>query len=807
MGLNAGTILGIEIFVASARGTAQPHDKSPSSHSTMARPSLRTCELHESHPPCIAALLQLQSTETTLTRDLLEEAQQWVLANLHRPCTSVGQALNAILLHDPPGSFTQQIVTTITACKLHRTVHFLDFLLTNQIAVDNLVPQLDLQRNILSPTVPAAVRACSIRLVLRCQQDKVEPVDILETVLRELPGANPWQVELAALEGLVNRVNGSANVYILSRASPRFHKQVRDGATAAVEAWSQAEQEAAAVEVGRKLGKTASEYVVVGLCAVAAMAFEVEGSTFRLLFDRVRSLEEACASWMRPYCEDALEGLGRVGSLQTVRDLVVDEGLENMRLVRALICNGTLCKWKRSQEGADFEGMAEIVEALCDWASHVTGICTSWLDIPEEGDQRKQLEQACREMSRRAGHALHALSAILEDWRDCIVKEKGECRMPKEMCHEIVVAACAWIYTGSLATRGSSSMDSEYRGKEDTLPWSSQDCVAAGVQLLKQLKMFQGRGQDISSSGWYVRHVLCKTEIEILRERLAGGKWRGESWLRMCALLHCVDVMDLSEVEVNESDLLGNLVPILLPLIDDVNGKCNRMGLCALQRILEEVTPTAFRRHGELILNSMETALAAREVDTMGFALYCLLGALNMVEPMLRVQSPCPMHHRFLKKTLTYLKLLQDEGLRFKLLCFIDTVFQRMAINGAAYLQELLPVLEQVVSSGGDANRRVRMEAVKILGTLLKHCWAVCTPYHDQIVAIFLRAHIMASVSLDISPSETPTAAAKSELDLLSNTVELIAGLVSKDTLMEKMNQIESTTGQTHFDLLRSQAY
>lgn len=727
----------------------------------------------------------------------IQEVLQWVYPTLETPCQALARALLAILAlpYSQAEVASSAVVEQMLGRNLHRSIKLLLLLHENQIILPLLRPHLC--QNLLSPTLAGGIRAVSIRLAVAGVEGDAEEavVSAIEKTLEAEPGVNPWEVELACLEALPAEGDRAA-AYLLSRDSNRFPEKVRAKARAAVEALGVHSMENVVEDVLQLLRSKEQDLVRIGLCAVQGLSLRSFGGNLRKLFVAVQKRFLQGDAAMQSYCEDAIVSLGQCASAQDVVALVEEEGSEGMEALRIMI-QACICS-NSAKEGWEEEDFGDLMLALCkcvlsEGQSDIA-VLAKWLDVPRQGDERKELEAACKRTANRAFHALSSLQVLLEETVDMAIDVHGRA--------EIVVCCSAWL--GSSQRSSSAYHDIEHE-TEEPLPWASARCETVATQVLLLLhKKLCGSPEEVEADrGWYAKFVLGRPGILAIREKLGHGNWRKTQWLRTCAVLHAVSVLDLESCQLRPN-FLGDLLPVVLPLVDDVDGKCVRLGLRSLMSLQEQVTPTVFRWHGELILSSIDTALASREANTIGLALSCLLRALNMMEPMLRVGSTSAAHHKFMKKGLVYLRLLQDGGLRLQLLRFIKAIARKMKVKSARYLQELLPLLEQNVSGGGQKHRCLRDEAMQVLEVLVKHCWVVCGAYSEQIVVIVLRAHIMASVSEEIASDSADSAQAKEELGRIAEIAELVASLVTKEKLIKTIETVEKAADHEYFATLRS---
>ncbi|CAH0478599.1 unnamed protein product [Peronospora belbahrii] len=183
-------------------------------------------------------------------------------------------------------------------------------------------------------------------------------------------------------------------------------------------------------------------------------------------------------------------------------------------------------------------------------------------------------------------------------------------------------------------------------------------------------------------------------------------------------------------------DLLGRLLALTFPLVDDLTDSTQFIGARMLRHIIKNVTPTELRWYSDVLLEVLHTAIVSRKPDTLDVLLECLVESLDIIS------SPSELKHydRFMPRILSDTSLCSDVTLRIVFVRHLHMLVVRQgaphSLNLIRYLQPLLKVL---VAGFESVNVALLVENLKTLRETVLAAWPRIAPHTEQILVGVLR--------------------------------------------------------------------
>ncbi|GMF50713.1 unnamed protein product [Phytophthora fragariaefolia] len=184
-------------------------------------------------------------------------------------------------------------------------------------------------------------------------------------------------------------------------------------------------------------------------------------------------------------------------------------------------------------------------------------------------------------------------------------------------------------------------------------------------------------------------------------------------------------------------DLLGRLLALTFPLVDDLTDATQLVGARLLRHIVRNVTPTELRWYSDVLLEVLHTAMVSRKPQTLDVLLDCLVESLDKVSP------PGEMKHydRFMPRMLSDTSMCSDVAVRVVFVRHLRALVVHQgaphSLNVIRYLQPLLKVL---IAGFESVNVPLLEETLKTLQATLLAAWPRIAPHTEQILVGVLRA-------------------------------------------------------------------
>ncbi|CAI5743582.1 unnamed protein product [Peronospora destructor] len=226
-------------------------------------------------------------------------------------------------------------------------------------------------------------------------------------------------------------------------------------------------------------------------------------------------------------------------------------------------------------------------------------------------------------------------------------------------------------------------------------------------------------------------------------------------------------------------DLLGRLLSLTFPLVDDLTDSTQLIGAQLLCHIIKNVTPTELRWYSDVLFEVLHTAIVSRKPDTLDVLLECLVESLDMVS----LPSELKHYDRFMPRLLRHTSLCSDVALRVIFVRHLRVLVVRQgaphSLNVIRYLQPLLKVL---IAGFESINVAFVMETLETLRATVLAAWPRIAPHTEKILVGVLRAVAFCEL-FDEGADFTPTS--KQQEQLLAQCEDVM-------DLLHQVNTVES---------------
>lgn len=252
-------------------------------------------------------------------------------------------------------------------------------------------------------------------------------------------------------------------------------------------------------------------------------------------------------------------------------------------------------------------------------------------------------------------------------------------------------------------------------------------------------------------------------------------------------------------------DLLGRLLALTFPLIDDLHDATQLVGARLLRHIVENVTATELRWYTDVLLEVLRVALTTRKPATLECLLQCLGVALDHVSP----PGELRFYDRFFPRLLTDTSLNNDAAVRVIYLRQLRPLIARMgAPNSPHLLRYLQPLLKVLAASTESLNVELLAETLETLRAAVVGAWPRVPAHTEEIVVAVLRVVAFCELMRE-GELHAPTPEQKKRLlPLCTDVIGLVCDLErSKDVVVSMLTTVgEESPGLKRFtdDMLRS---
>lgn len=193
----------------------------------------------------------------------------------------------------------------------------------------------------------------------------------------------------------------------------------------------------------------------------------------------------------------------------------------------------------------------------------------------------------------------------------------------------------------------------------------------------------------------------------------------------------CYIVLQLPSPHVG-GDLLGRLLALVFPLVDDLSNESQAVGARMLQHIVHSVTATELRWYGDVLLEVLRPAITSRVPETLDALLDALTTALDKLSP----PGEVTLFDQFVPRLLTDTSLCTDVMVRALFLRRLRPVIGRLgAPHSVHVLRYLQPLLKVVLASFESVNVELVLEALETLRVTVLGAWPR-VPSHVEAIAV-----------------------------------------------------------------------
>jgi hypothetical protein len=609
----------------------------------------------------------------------------------------------------------------------------------------------------LDPARPRAARAralqAALALAARGGREAVEAAEAAEALVAELlegRGA-PWQLEAEALQA----------ARALALAAPTGARRARLAALALTRA------DAEPAPVASLARDVAEELWVEDESASSGACFLALGqpAAARCLRSLPRGSRAAQGLLRRAGALAALSAgdAAALGALGAALAAEPEDGGSSLAAA-ALAAVGRDEHWAAlpplllgflsAERGAPVPGAdwARLFERLCDAASAGEG----FFDAPAFSRWFQQLEPATSDrcsaaaerVCARAGAALQALAVMVASEQRAVglsAKRRLEMRL------EAVVAVAGWLGVDDTAAPPPSP-------EQLALPWLRHEAAGrAGRAAAGLLDALAGSGSESGAaraSPGLAQALLVRCASEAcagepallwreLRRRLGEGRWRESEWQRCAALVALVRGSKGGRELVGGEAAVGEVLPLVLPLLDEFAPAVSSVGARALRGLLDgPLTATEVRWHAPLLLSRLRTLCnASREPPVLAEALAALAAALGKAEP---AAAPMSQHLAALEATLEAAQLATVPQVQALQLRFCAAVVARAGLLAVPLLPGLLAACRAGAGVGGRTNGDVREAALAALLAAVEACRPRVRAHQRAVLAVVARNRVLA---------------------------------------------------------------
>ncbi len=431
----------------------------------------------------------------------------------------------------------------------------------------------------------------------------------------------------------------------------------------------------------------------------------------------------------------------------------------------------------------------------------------------EQAQDSPSVSIACSSAQARASASLAALITLIERAALAGAKFQNGGRLLRSM----ILACAGWMGVGP---KSSPDCPEESSATLDA-PWSCEACAILSVRLLNFLnqharQLFVRECSDtaknqldqngaLSACGFapIITNIMKFEAFELgmdtpecfwseLRARLAGGQWKYNQWQAcagLCAVIFAVDRCNARELVAGDV-CMGELIPSILPLIDDGAPHVRAAGSALLNHLCRLMTPTEVRWHSTLLLDRTFALIGvSREADALGPGLLALLQLLDKSEA---AGPPWSLHISALDELLSLASVLpatsntiaeeQDSAVLNKAkkrnasLCLAFVIeaatelTRRLELFAVQFLPGLIEAASKGAGMGGELHMRLRTASANLIITCMSKCKPRIPAHQSALIAVIARHRIM----LD-KTSKSELLLAETAMSLLKASAEPVA--------------------------------
>eukprot|EP00644_Phytophthora_capsici_P010700 jgi/Phyca11/542308/estExt2_Genewise1Plus.C_PHYCAscaffold_90115 len=280
----------------------------------------------------------------------------------------------------------------------------------------------------------------------------------------------------------------------------------------------------------------------------------------------------------------------------------------------------------------------------------------------------------------------------------------------------------------------------------------AEETLDAAVELAKA-------GDRPSLIARYVAQIVALCSQDVDKET-----WVATSSVNKKIMLHVVQQVSFPHLG---GDLLGRLLALTFPLVDDLTDATQLVGARLLLHFVKNVTPTELRWYSDVLLEVLHTAIVSRKPEMLDVLLACLVESLDKVSP------PGELKHydRFMPRLLSDTSLCSDVAVRVVFVRHLRVLVVRQgaphSLNVIRYLQPLLKVL---IAGFESVNVELLLATLETLQTSILAAWPRIAPHTEEILVGVLRAVAFCEI-FDEGAEFTPSSYERSQILVLCEDV------------------------------------
>lgn len=184
-------------------------------------------------------------------------------------------------------------------------------------------------------------------------------------------------------------------------------------------------------------------------------------------------------------------------------------------------------------------------------------------------------------------------------------------------------------------------------------------------------------------------------------------------------------------------DLLGRLLALVFPLIDDLSNESQLVGAQILRHIAQSVTATELRWYSDVLLEVLRVAITSRKLETIDVLLQCLSIALDK----LSLPGEFMQYDKFFPRLLNDTSLISDVAMRTLFLRRLRPMIARMGVPHSIHLiRYLQPLLKVLVASFEGINIPLLLETLETLRVTILCAWPRVPAHTEEIFVGVMRA-------------------------------------------------------------------
>ncbi|OWZ22413.1 hypothetical protein PHMEG_0002904 [Phytophthora megakarya] len=293
--------------------------------------------------------------------------------------------------------------------------------------------------------------------------------------------------------------------------------------------------------------------------------------------------------------------------------------------------------------------------------------------------------------------------------------------------------------------------------------------VVLADEVLDEAVALAKAGDRPSLMAKYVAQVvaLCSQDV-------AKSEWVAIASVHKRILWHVVQQVSFPHLG---GDLLGRLLALTFPLVDELTDATQLIGARLLRHIIANVTPTELRWYSDILLEVLHTAIVTRKADTLGVLLDCLVESLDKLSPPGEVKH----YDRFTPRLLSDTSLCSDVAVR---VVFVRHVRALVVLQGAPHslnvIRYLQPLLKVLLAGFESVNVAFLVTTLETLQATVLAAWPRIAPHTERILVGVLRAVAFCEL-FDEGAEFTPSPKGKEQIlglceDVLDQLYQVNAG-------------------------------